>query len=309
MACRIYTASALSLSAPPPTAASVKTDGRLVLYSYLHKEVLEIRYRLSDGTYDSKSLIKIASLMRSPDGAVAPIDPRLIELIDAVQDRFGADTVEIISGYRSPAYNTELKATGHNVARESLHLQGQAADIHLDEATERAIRDFAVGLQRGGVGYYPSLHFVHVDLGPVRQWAEVEGPRKLVGMENNTGPCELITDRNVYFPLLSTPPPSMGGGQGEGEVRITIRGIPTECDPKQFLLEHFRRGEWQSLPEPAELTLLKEPRPCPARANTTGMCVDYTMSLAGRPFGKYRLRLVAKRALPSLSNEFYLKRE
>lgn len=287
----------ISIAVPPPTALSTRGDGHLVLYSYPHKEVLDLRFRRADGTYDPAALTRITHLMRSPDGAEAPIAPALIELLDMMQDHFGADTIEIISGYRSPAYNAALNTTGHHVAKESLHLQGRAADIHLDEITERAVREFAASLDRGGVGFYPGLHFVHVDLGPVRTWAEAEGPRKLVGMENNAGPCELITDRNVYFPLR------------EPMATITIRGLPTECDPKQFRFEHFRRGEWQPLPQPAALTLMRQPRPCPARAGMNGMCVDSTMAIGERPFGKYRLRLVANRALPSLSNEFYLKRE
>lgn len=197
-------------------------DGVLVLYSERHDETVRVQYQREDGTIDPKAQTRIAQVLRSPDGATHVIDPRLIRLLDQIQDHFRADTVEIISGFRSPTYNRELKTTGHKVANESRHMHGDAADVHLDEIDERAVRDYVQGLRCGGVGFYPSLHFVHVDLGPVRSWAEVAGKRKLVGK----APITIETDKNYY------------------RANDTVRWQPAL--PRSAVLQRFVRGRWQA---------------------------------------------------------------
>ena len=77
----------------------------------------------------------------------------------------------MISGYRSPATNALLKATrGGGVATRSLHMTGQAIDVRLPGTALADVRDAAVALQLGGVGYYPGSQFVHLDTGRVRRW-------------------------------------------------------------------------------------------------------------------------------------------
>lgn len=248
-------------------------DGYLVLFSYPHQEMVEVAYRKGDG------LKQISHLMRSKDGAEMAIAPELIERIDQIQDHFKADAVEIISGYRSPEYNARLKAEGHSVAKESLHMQGMAADIHLDEISEAALFQYVLRLKNGGAGFYPSLHFVHIDLGKTRRWAEAEGERKLVGLEANQGPCQISTDKNFYF-------------EGkDSKIVLQISG-PPDCKKRcPLFLEHFHRGNWERLKEPAE---------------------KHSPLLISKKFpaGKYRIILSSKKeSPPSLSSEFYLKRE
>lgn len=252
-------------------------DGRLVLFSHPYQELLEVAYRKGDGGN------RITHLMRSPDGVEVPIAPELVRLIDQIQDHFQADTVEIISGYRSPEYNGKLKEEGRNVAKESLHTKGLAADIHLDEITEEAVYRYVRSLKKGGVGFYPGLHFVHIDLGPKRHWAQAPGPRKLVGTEANEGPCKVVTDKNFYL-----------AGK-DAVMKVKIAGSP-ECERGgPFFPEHFRRGQWQ-------------------RRGQVLQCAKYAMACTLHiarldPLGKYRLRFSTGKETPSLSNEFYLKRE
>jgi uncharacterized protein YcbK (DUF882 family) len=77
---------------------------------------------------------------------------------------------QIISGYRSPATNAALRERSQGVASGSLHMSGKAIDIRVAGVGLATLRDAAIALQLGGVGYYPGSNFVHVDTGRVRRW-------------------------------------------------------------------------------------------------------------------------------------------
>jgi len=81
-----------------------------------------------------------------------------------------AQPFHIISGYRSPATNASLHRLSDGVAAHSLHMDGKAADIRVPGRDLSLVRRVALKLQGGGVGYYPSTNFVHVDVGRVRYW-------------------------------------------------------------------------------------------------------------------------------------------
>ena len=76
----------------------------------------------------------------------------------------------MISGYRSPHTNAALKRRSRGVAGNSLHMQGKAIDVRFSEVASEALRDYAIDLQAGGVGFYPDSDFVHLDTGRVRTW-------------------------------------------------------------------------------------------------------------------------------------------
>jgi uncharacterized protein YcbK (DUF882 family) len=78
---------------------------------------------------------------------------------------------EIISGYRSPASNAKLADAGRGVARRSLHVEGRAIDVRLKGLDCARLRDVALAMRRGGVGYYARSSFVHLDTGRVRHWS------------------------------------------------------------------------------------------------------------------------------------------
>jgi hypothetical protein len=97
-------------------------------------------------------------------------DTRLAGVLAAAAIRFHAPRVDIVSGFRSPKYNLMLRKKGHQVARESQHMQGTAVDFRIRGVTTEILREFVRGLHLGGVGYYPRTHFVHADTGKVRYW-------------------------------------------------------------------------------------------------------------------------------------------
>jgi uncharacterized protein YcbK (DUF882 family) len=127
------------------------------------------------GTYDPQALRQINHILRDfRADEVKPIDPDLLDLLHELSGTLETDRpFHIISGYRSPHTNTMLRERGGTttgVAPRSLHMVGKAIDIRLPGVKLDHLRGAARSLKLGGVGYYPSSNFVHVDTGRVRYW-------------------------------------------------------------------------------------------------------------------------------------------
>jgi uncharacterized protein YcbK (DUF882 family) len=104
-------------------------------------------------------------------GEVKEIDTGLLDILFTLQQKLkSTEPFHIISGYRSPETNLILRTMSRGVAQNSLHLDGKAIDIRLPGYDLKTLHCAAVGLKMGGVGYYPSQDFVHVDVGRVRYW-------------------------------------------------------------------------------------------------------------------------------------------
>ena len=104
-------------------------------------------------------------------GEVYPIDPRLLDALYLLQQKSGVENnFEVISGYRSPKTNAKLRHKSNGVAKRSLHMQGKAIDIRLKGFNTKSLRDTAIAMKVGGVGYYRSSDFIHIDTGRVRYW-------------------------------------------------------------------------------------------------------------------------------------------
>jgi uncharacterized protein YcbK (DUF882 family) len=105
-------------------------------------------------------------------GEVGLIDPQLFDLLHSLRQELGADRpFEVISGYRTAATNSLLRNTrGGGVAQHSLHMAGKAVDVRLPGVPLADLRDAALSLRGGGVGFYPREQFVHVDTGRLRSW-------------------------------------------------------------------------------------------------------------------------------------------
>jgi uncharacterized protein YcbK (DUF882 family) len=147
-------------------------SGRSLSFTNLHTgEALTAEY-WQGGGYAPDALAAIDHVLRDHrTGEVHPIDPRLLDLLHDLAAALEArDPFQVISGYRSPQSNAALADASSGVARGSLHMQGMAVDIALAHAPLPALRQAALDLSRGGVGYYPAPGFVHVDVGRVRRW-------------------------------------------------------------------------------------------------------------------------------------------
>jgi uncharacterized protein YcbK (DUF882 family) len=100
------------------------------------------------------------------------MDRALLEMLYQLQQSTGVEgEFEIISAYRSPKTNTMLRSKSGGVAKRSLHMQGKAIDVRLCGCDLKTLRDSAITLQAGGVGYYPKSNFIHVDTGRFRYWS------------------------------------------------------------------------------------------------------------------------------------------
>jgi len=98
------------------------------------------------------------------------MDPRLVGVLASVANRFSAKRIEIVSGFRSPKYNLMLRKKGHQVARHSQHMEGNAVDFRVRGVPTKTVLHYVRSLRLGGVGYYPRSQFVHSDTGPIRYW-------------------------------------------------------------------------------------------------------------------------------------------
>jgi len=168
------TAAAIApLWAPDLLAADPSASAfRSLSFQHLHTgEALSVEY-VQAGDYVPEALSAIDHVLRDHyDGAVHSIDPKLLDILHAVTRETGTRSpFRVISGYRSPATNEMLRRNGRGAARNSMHLQGKAIDIRLDDVDTAALRDVVLALGRGGVGYYRKSDFVHLDTGRVRRW-------------------------------------------------------------------------------------------------------------------------------------------
>jgi len=123
-------------------------------------------------SYDRDELARLNHFFRDyRANKVKKIDPRLFDQLFRLQAMLDTHKpVQLISGYRSLTTNNSLRSHSKGVAKHSYHTLGQAMDFHIEGIALSNVRKAALSLRAGGVGYYPSSNFVHIDTGPVRKW-------------------------------------------------------------------------------------------------------------------------------------------
>jgi len=160
---------------PAPAQSALKNffiqKKTLSFYNTHTEEHLETVY-WNRGMYIPDAMDRINTILRDHyTGDISPIDPDLLDLLFALRAKVKTrEPFHIISGYRSPQTNEFLWRQGHGVAKNSMHLYGKAADIRLPGYELSNLRQVAVSLRSGGVGYYPGSDFIHVDTGRIRCW-------------------------------------------------------------------------------------------------------------------------------------------
>ena len=148
-------------------------DSYQLRFYQLHTgERLDVVYRRGSD-YDPAALERVDHFLRDyRNGEVRSYDPRLLDVLHELMLSLGRPDgeIDVVCGYRTPHTNEYLRTHGHGVARHSLHMEAMAIDIRIPGVSTADLRDAALRLGRGGVGYYPESDFVHVDVGRVRRW-------------------------------------------------------------------------------------------------------------------------------------------
>lgn len=157
---------------PARTAVAANTKQLSFFHTHTHLK-LDVVYA-RDGEFIDTGLAEINKFMsdfRTQDSI--SMDTDLLDLIYDIQQSLNSSgRYEIVSAYRSPKTNEMLRSrsSDNGVAKNSQHLLGKAIDLRLDDVKLWKLRDAAIAMQRGGVGYYQDSNFVHIDTGRIRRW-------------------------------------------------------------------------------------------------------------------------------------------
>jgi uncharacterized protein YcbK (DUF882 family) len=167
--------SGLAGLSPGPVLGAIRDcmspERSLSIYNPNTRESLHTTY-WSNGRYLQKALSDINHILRDRrTGEIKKINTQLLDLLYAIGTELKTQKpFHIISGYRSSRTNALLRKCGKGAAKNSLHMQGKAADVRLPGCRLSLLRRVAFKLKGGGVGYYPRDRFVHIDVGPIRYW-------------------------------------------------------------------------------------------------------------------------------------------
>jgi uncharacterized protein YcbK (DUF882 family) len=169
---RFFLAAIAGLATQPAAALALPVPSRptrISLFNAHTGESFSGPYRDAEGPITSAMTDLDAFLRDFHSGAETKIDVAVIDFLAAVLSAVGEKKATILSAYRTPATNAMLARTMFGVAENSQHMYGRALDIHLGARLEDAM-NAARAMKRGGVGWYPRSHFIHIDSGPVRNW-------------------------------------------------------------------------------------------------------------------------------------------
>ena len=169
------------------TSGELPDDGKpyQLRMTNLHTgESLDVVYRIGD-TYVPDALEKLDYFLRDHyTQDVVHYEPKEFDVLHAMMSRLGRvnGIIQVVCGYRTPETNEALRhaSVKTGVAEHSQHMEGHAIDLRVPGVSTVQVRNTALSLRAGGVGYYPVSQFVHVDVGPVREWAFFATPHKPV---------------------------------------------------------------------------------------------------------------------------------
>ena len=163
---------ALDAAIPVVPAAYSTQPFRLRLHNVHTLEDIDIVYRVGD-TYQPEAVARLNYFLRDHyTNDVVAYDPREFDLLHdiLIHLRRPGTTIDVVCGYRTQETNEMLRASSRGVAEHSQHILGHAIDIQVPGSSTVRLRNAALSLNEGGVGYYPTSHFVHVDVGAIRTW-------------------------------------------------------------------------------------------------------------------------------------------
>ena len=201
--------------APNSTKSAIANgDTRTIIFSNSHTDESGSFTYMVNGVYDQEVLDKLNWFLRDWRlNEPTKMDPHLFDIIWEVYRESGSQQpIDVLSGYRSPQTNAMLRRRSRQVAEHSQHMEGRAIDAHFVDVGTARIRDIAMRMQEGGVGFYPtgSTPWVHIDSGSVRYW-----PRM-----SRDSLARLFPDgKTVFIPTDGQPMPGYDQARAEIEQR------------------------------------------------------------------------------------------
>jgi uncharacterized protein YcbK (DUF882 family) len=156
---------------PPPPVLDTTSPRTLNLVNINSGEAISVTY-WSDGAYHRDALDKLNHFCRDThEDQQTEMDPLLFDVLwHTANIVHYTGPIEVFSAYRSPTPNAWLASMQRGVASDSQHINGNAMDVRFPGVSVMQMRQAALSLNMGGVGFYPRSGFVHVDTGPVRYW-------------------------------------------------------------------------------------------------------------------------------------------
>jgi uncharacterized protein YcbK (DUF882 family) len=159
----------------PAAATSPLQEYHLRMHHLHTGEDIDVVYRVGD-TYIPEALDQLNHFLRDHrTDDESSYDPKEFDVLHAIMASLGRPNgiIDIVCGYRTPWSNNFLRTRSADtgVAEHSQHMLAKAIDIRVPGVSTVALRNAALALHAGGVGFYPVSQFVHVDVGPVRTWS------------------------------------------------------------------------------------------------------------------------------------------
>jgi len=266
--------------------ASAASERTLSFHNLHTGETVTAVYK-RDGRYVQSGLDQLNHILRDwRRDEATEMDPRLYDLAWEIYQQSGSQQpINIISGYRSPTTNEMLRSNSNGVAQNSQHLLGKAMDIQFPDVSLETMRNVALRMQIGGVGYYPTSGspFVHIDTGSVRHWPRLSRSQLAAVFPDG---------QSLHIPSDGTPLPGYDDAQRafqeRGDQVVALFGAPSDnAGPERRLAALFDRNDNQPEPAPvaeppalavAGVTVL--PEPPPARAEIPGISVTEPVGAA-----------------------------
>jgi len=182
-------------------AAPLSAPRRLKLKNANTGETFEGTYRDEAGPIPEAMADLVALLRDHHVNKIGPLDIATLDFLADVMAATGQGSALVLSAYRTPETNAKLAKTTFGVAERSQHMYGRALDISFDKRLSDA-RNAASRMKRGGVGWYPRSHFIHIDTGPMRNW-ELDGSGFDMLLTHRLGPAPGVASRMARLHALA----------------------------------------------------------------------------------------------------------
>jgi uncharacterized protein YcbK (DUF882 family) len=211
--------------------ATANGDTRSLTLRHTHtNEKVTITYKVN-GRYDDEALKKLNHVLRDwREDQATSMDPHLLDLIwDVYREVEATEPIAIVCGYRSPGTNAMLRRRSSGVAKFSQHMLGKAMDFYIPGVSLEKLREAGLRASRGGVGFYPSSNFVHLDTGSVRHWPRM--PDVELAKVMAKGPITAVASRKTDTKVASARFPNpfaklFGGGEEEEDAETLAATAP-----------------------------------------------------------------------------------